>query len=78
MTTTAITNLITSTIADYGTALFAILSAVIGIGLAYLVFRFGWHKIKNSTDSDRVFDEAQSHFGYRLNRKYYFRGTHWE
>jgi len=41
--------LITSTVADYGTALIAILTAVIGVGLGMLVFRFGWGKVKGST-----------------------------
>jgi len=50
MTTSAITTLITTTISDYGTALLAILSAVVGIGVAYLVFRFGWRSVKNSND----------------------------
>jgi len=49
MTASAITSLITSTLSDYGTALLAILGAVIGIGVAYLVFRFGWRKVKGST-----------------------------
>jgi len=35
---------------DYGTALLAILTAVIGIGVAYLIFRFGWRKGKGSTN----------------------------
>jgi len=49
MTASAITTLITDTLDDYGTALLAILGAVIGIGVAYLVFRFGWRKVKGST-----------------------------
>lgn len=43
------TTLITTTLSSYGTALVAILGAVIGIGVAYLVFRFGWRKVKGST-----------------------------
>lgn len=43
------TTLITGTLTDYGTALVTILGAVIGIGVAYLVFRFGWRKVKGST-----------------------------
>lgn len=41
--------LITGAVSDYGTALIAILGAVIGIGLGMLVFRFGWGKVKGST-----------------------------
>jgi len=43
------TTLITGTLTDYGSALVTILGAVIGIGVAYLVFRFGWRKVKGST-----------------------------
>jgi len=49
MTAVAMGSLITSTISDYGAELLLILTAVIGIGLAYLVFRFGWRKVKGST-----------------------------
>jgi len=48
MTYSDTTNLILSKISDYGTQLVLILTAVIGIGLAYLVFRFGWRKVKGS------------------------------
>jgi len=49
MTASSMTSVITSTLGDYGTALVTILTAVIGIGLAYLIFRFGWRKVKGST-----------------------------
>jgi len=74
MTTSAMTTLITNTLTSYGGALLVIFSAVVGIGVAYLVFRFGWHKVKSST-SDNIFNDAQKHFGFKLNRKSYFRGT---
>lgn len=48
-TATSSTALITDAITDYGQALLVILGAVIGIGLAYLIFRFGWRKVKGST-----------------------------
>jgi len=48
MTASATQALVTSTLTDYGTAVLAIITAVIGIGLAYLVFRFGWRKVKGS------------------------------
>ena len=41
--------LVTGTATTYGTQLALILAAVIGIGVAYLVFRFGWRKVKGST-----------------------------
>jgi len=50
MTSVAMTSLVTDTLTSYGTALLAILGAVIGIGVAYLVFRFGWRKVKGSTN----------------------------
>jgi len=40
--------LITASLADFGTSVLVILTAVIGIGVAYLVFRFGWGKVKGS------------------------------
>ena len=49
MDASTMTTLITDTLGSYGTALVTILGAVIGIGLAYLVFRFGWRKVKGST-----------------------------
>jgi len=49
MTSASTTALILEAFTDYGIALIAILGAVIGIGLAYLVFRFGWRRVKGST-----------------------------
>jgi len=49
MTASAMQTLVTTTLSDYGTALLAILGATIAIGVAYLVFRFGWRKVKGST-----------------------------
>lgn len=34
----------------YGGALIVILGAVLTIGVAYLVFRFGWRKVKGATN----------------------------
>lgn len=49
MTTSSATSLVTDTLSDYSGALLTILTAVIGIGVAYLIFRFGWRKVKGST-----------------------------
>jgi len=49
MSATSSLALITGAVADYGIALIAILTAVIGVGLGMLVFRFGWRKVKGST-----------------------------
>jgi len=48
-TSTSSTAIITGALTDYGTALLVILTAVIGIGVAYLVYRFGWRRVKGST-----------------------------
>jgi len=48
MTTASTTALITDAFADFGTAVLTILGLVIGMGLAYLVYRFGWRKVKGS------------------------------
>lgn len=39
---------ITSAITDYGTEALVILTAVIGLGVGYLIFRFGWRKTKGA------------------------------
>jgi hypothetical protein len=46
MNSTSITNLIISIVQDFGVAIFAILSAVIVVGLGMLVFRFGWRRVE--------------------------------
>jgi len=40
--------LITGGLTDFGTSVVAVLTAVLVIGIGYLVFRFGWSKIKSS------------------------------
>jgi len=42
------TVLITDNVNDFGVAVLTIITATIGLGLAYLVFRFGWRKVKGS------------------------------
>lgn len=48
MTTTAVQGVITGALTDFGGTVLIILTAVIGVGVAYLAFRFGWSKIKGS------------------------------
>jgi len=48
-TGTGVMGLLGTSFHDYGASLIVILGAVIGIGVAYLVFRFGWRKVKGST-----------------------------
>lgn len=53
-TGTGVVGKVATSFHDYGIALVAILSAVIGIGLGYLIFRQGWQAVKNSTGSATV------------------------
>jgi len=48
MTASATESLVTSTLSTFGASVLVIITATIGIGLAYLVFRFGWRKVKGS------------------------------
>jgi len=48
MTAAATQALITSNLSDFGDSVLVILGAVLVIGVGYLVFRFGWKKIKGS------------------------------
>jgi len=48
MTASATQALVLDTLSDFGVAVLAIIGAVIGIGLAYLIFKFGWRKVKGS------------------------------
>jgi len=41
-------NTVLNSLLDWGLAVLAIIGFVIGIGVAYLIFRFGWKKIQNS------------------------------
>jgi hypothetical protein len=48
MDLTAVTTLATSTLSDFGTGVLAVLTAVIGVAIAYFLFKFAWRKIKGS------------------------------
>jgi len=48
MSTSTATDLITGSITDVGTAMLAILGAVLVVGVGYLVFKFGWRKTKGA------------------------------
>lgn len=48
MTASATQALVTTAVTDYGASVLVILGAVIGIGVAYLVFRFGWGRVKSA------------------------------
>jgi len=50
MNTTAIQSLITDTLAVFGGSVLAIITMVLSIAVAYLIFRFGWRAIKGSLD----------------------------
>jgi len=44
----AISTLATSTLGDFGDEVLVVLTAVIGIAIAYFLFKFAWKKIKGS------------------------------
>jgi len=46
MSTTSATTLITGSVTDVGTAMLAILGAILIVGVGYLVFKFGWKRVK--------------------------------
>jgi len=48
MNATATQNLITDGLTTFGGSVLVILGAVLVIGIGYLVFRFGWGRIKKS------------------------------
>jgi len=58
-------NLILSTLSEFGVSVFAIISAVIAIGLAYLVFKFGWSRL------GVVLDNHNSNHRVWVGSKYY-------
>lgn len=49
MTPTILAALITSSIASFGASGLIILTSVVGIAVALLVFRFGWHKLRGAS-----------------------------
>lgn len=50
---TSAVSLIVGVVSDYGVAIFAIISAVIVVGLGMLVFRFGWRMVKQSAANEK-------------------------
>jgi hypothetical protein len=48
MTLNAIGSLATGTLSSFGTQVLAVLTAVIGVAIAYFLFKFAWRKIKGS------------------------------
>jgi len=48
MDLTAISTLATTTLSDFGDEVLVVLTAVIGIAIAYFLFKFAWRKIKGS------------------------------
>lgn len=48
MTASATQSLITGAVTDFGAAVLVIITATLAIGLAYLVFKFGWGRVKRS------------------------------
>lgn len=48
MTAGAIQTLITDSLTSFGNAALVVLTAVIGIAVAYFLFKWGWRKVKGS------------------------------
>jgi hypothetical protein len=51
MDVSTIQTIVLANLAVYGTAAFAIIIATVGVGVAYLIFRFGWSSIQISLDT---------------------------
>jgi len=49
MELTAIQSLMTSTLSDFGNEVLIVLTAVIGVAIAYFLFKFAWSQIITST-----------------------------
>lgn len=75
MNTIAMKNLILSSLSSYGTQLVIILTAIIGIGLAYLVFRMGWRLVQGTTWQSNAWLDRMTYKPYKgYNR---FRSRSW-
>ena len=48
MNLTAISSLMTGTLNAFGDQVLVVLTAVIGVAIAYFLFKFAWRKIKGS------------------------------
>lgn len=48
MSTSSAVALVTGAVGDYGAAVLTILTAVLGLAVAYLAFKFGWRKIRGA------------------------------
>jgi len=74
MDTSSVQTLITDTASDFGIAALAIITAVIGIGVAYLLFRLGKKHIQNLL-SDYRYDEYENQesddFEFFTSKNYY-------
>jgi len=59
MSISAIQAVILSTLSQFGASVLAILGAVISIGLAYLIFRFGWRSVQTSLSGGSGFASGE-------------------
>jgi len=62
MNSTSIQNLITSQLAEFGNSVLVIITAVISIAIAYLIFKYGW-RIMN--------DQSLQFFGFYVRKTPY-------
>jgi len=62
MDSVTVTQIIQDNILLFGVGVFAIITAVIGMGLGYLIFRMGWFEIKKSISTGgRVSNGVMDH-----------------
>jgi len=61
MTPSTMTSVVLTTLTTFGLSVLAILTAVIGVAVAYLVFKFGWQRV--------ITDQSLMIGGYYLRRK---------
>jgi len=78
MELTAIQSLMTTTLSDFGDEVLIVLTAVIGVAIAYFLFKFAWRAIKRSvgggTPTGSPYKGHNNHgFGYKINERYYHR-----
>jgi len=59
MTPASTTAIINDAIVDYAVALITIIFAIVNLGVAYLLFRFGWRALKNESGISGDFEYQQ-------------------
>jgi hypothetical protein len=65
MNLTAIKNLMTGTLTAFGNQVFIILSACLGVAIAYYLFKFSWHLIKGTTGTNWAWLDRHTYKPYK-------------